>query len=973
MFPQTYPCQLFLQLVPLFQWVWSWNTGDPVMYQAVLVHSIDYTIQECMEDLYNITHKLNLPLKYSKTFFNTFGERDNSNKMNISSLCMAMLLHNLAQLEWTSVNCNREVIGDIFCEVHNKRTKRNISRKLYPFSCMKGEVLRSKSCFSTTWTDNAVCQKKISTDSILFLLHPISARFPPFYSCQHQTVYIFQKFFTVYNITFTVRHKTALHLQDTQAVNFGELQNTFNCAQNIMVSLAFLCDGFKDCHENDTDEINKICKIMSTSSYSETPQLCASQFYRTNKNRCVMYTLLQETQENDKEQTMSHFSTNNNEIDEGNAIGKSESWPECSAQGLLFCKSSQICFRITQICIFTLNETGQLVPCPKGDHMANCSQYECNAMFKCPQYYCIPWRYICNGKWDCPAGTDELLNQTCGEISLCVGLFKCRKSVVCIHLRNICDGCFDCPEKDDEILCKLAGNVCIQNCTCLLFAISCVGHSVSGQMISRNVFPHVSILFDKCVLPLELEQEGVGFFDALVLVIRDSGLTRCCSILDSMAHVVFVNLNSNNISILGKTHSSNKQNMSKLIFLDVSNNFISDVQTLHLLHLPALLLLNLSSNCLTAISPETLPKSSHLRCISLRNNQLDEIAQDTFSDFVLDVLQTDDYRLCCLMPEHTKCTGIIPWHKSCESILHNSGVKITFYIICSFLVLLNTVSLALQIACIHMKVDRTAAFAAIIVVLNTADLLGSVPLFILWISDLIYNVDFVLHESDWLSSAMCHAISGTGLFYNFVYPPLLILLSLSRLMVILHPMDSKMKETDFVLTATVAVFVPCLFVSIILSIITWAMFPGHKLTIFLCSNLIDPTKEILLPVILVWFTCLYQLSIAIVISLSHVKLILELQESQNRVQNSISKGRSSFQTVLQVVIISVSNILCWVGCGVIYISSLYMNNYPTEMLVWVSIVVAPINSMINPAIFIVTTIRKIKNCTAKKASVSKGF
>ena len=31
----------------------------------------------------------------------------------------------------------------------------------------------------------------------------------------------------------------------------------------------------------------------------------------------------------------------------------------------------------------------------------------CNMRFKCELAYCIPWNYVCNGRWDCPNGEDE--------------------------------------------------------------------------------------------------------------------------------------------------------------------------------------------------------------------------------------------------------------------------------------------------------------------------------------------------------------------------------------------------------------------------------------------------------------------------------------------------------------------------------------------------------------------------------------
>ncbi len=30
-----------------------------------------------------------------------------------------------------------------------------------------------------------------------------------------------------------------------------------------------------------------------------------------------------------------------------------------------------------------------------------------SAFYKCPGYYCVPWRAVCNNVWDCPGGADE--------------------------------------------------------------------------------------------------------------------------------------------------------------------------------------------------------------------------------------------------------------------------------------------------------------------------------------------------------------------------------------------------------------------------------------------------------------------------------------------------------------------------------------------------------------------------------------
>ncbi len=50
-------------------------------------------------------------------------------------------------------------------------------------------------------------------------------------------------------------------------------------------------------------------------------------------------------------------------------------------------------------------------------------------------YYCIPWKYVCNGRQDCPLGDDE---EACTEFH-CDGLFKCLKTDVqfCVHYSDI--------------------------------------------------------------------------------------------------------------------------------------------------------------------------------------------------------------------------------------------------------------------------------------------------------------------------------------------------------------------------------------------------------------------------------------------------------------------------------------------------------------------------------------------------------
>ena len=103
------------------------------------------------------------------------------------------------------------------------------------------------------------------------------------------------------------------------------------------------------------------------------------------------------------------------------------------------------CFDIIDICVYRLDNNNNLIPCGTGDHLEDCETFECNMKFKCCRYYCIPYAYMCIGKWDCPEGYDEVDDQKCGNSRPCEGMFKCKLLQICLHPSDVCDKSKDCP------------------------------------------------------------------------------------------------------------------------------------------------------------------------------------------------------------------------------------------------------------------------------------------------------------------------------------------------------------------------------------------------------------------------------------------------------------------------------------------------------------------------------------------------
>ena len=123
----------------------------------------------------------------------------------------------------------------------------------------------------------------------------------------------------------------------------------------------------------------------------------------------------------------------------------------------------------------------------------------------------------------------------------------------------------------------------------------------------------------------------------------------------------------------------------------------------------------------------------------------------------------------------------------------------------------------------------------------------------------------------------------------------------------------------------------------------------------------DPNNKVILIRSITWFTIILQLLSMVFIITIYGILFQKLFKSQKRIEISkLSKKKSNFALLVHILVVTGSNVICWIPSGIIYLSSMFKDKYPIEMIIWTTISCTTINSAINPVVFIVTYLRKEK-------------
>ena len=517
-------------------------------------------------------------------------------------------------------------------------------------------------------------------------------------------------------------------------------------------------------------------------------------------------------------------------------------------------------------------------------------------------------------------------------------MFKCLSSHICLHILDICDGQTDCPANDDEIQCNVLG-LCPKQCVCLHLALWC--KDLTNDTISLGP-PFVSI---------QIIQSQLA--SALFLV-KDTDLLYLNLSGNVISDVLIKNYNFLNLKFLDLSHNLITLMKKKDLFafdhlttVSLHCNKVENLEESSFTDLKNLTIVDLSKNQLSSFSSSVFKNSPNVRVLNLNENLFSEFVMNMFEGLDLQLTLTDNYKICCFVSKPERiCTSAVPWYTNCDP-----GMPLVALI---FAAVLSLMIVVLNVFSFLLNWRSKGPVQTIVGASNIVDTLFADYLIILWTTDLYFSFSFLAKEVQWMESFLCAFGFTLVTVFHLASISMLCFMSLARSMVVLYPFESRFKRHKFV-SQCVFIGVSLLVLVSVCFVFTYK-FVRRIIPTVLCSPFIDPAGS-LWHVFSGMFVLCAQI-VAIVFScLAYTLLVQKMKKSEKGIRKT-GEEKSHMGIIVQISILITPHCLSWVPSSLVYVSCLFLPEYPSHLLLWPTLFVAPLCSFVHPVVFVTLSLRK---------------
>ncbi len=539
----------------------------------------------------------------------------------------------------------------------------------------------------------------------------------------------------------------------------------------------------------------------------------------------------------------------------------------------------------------------------------------------------------------------------------CSGLFKCISDVivVCVHPTDVCNRKHDCSSGDDEYFCDLPRK-CPNNCTCLMYAAICYEPSDFQWPLVYELAEHY--VFLQFTRTAALENAWAIGPNIAIFVWQNSNVSNICNKTTSRisSKVQLLDFSSNKLKRLTNACFQ----MGNLHFLFVNHNQIYFIHPDAFKFTEKLLKCDFSSNSLHTF---TLPKQFiALQFLNITDNSFKSFDEAVSQRVQIQLLSTNDPKVCCLLNTSVSvCSSSWPWPLTCERLLSPLSAKISLYMMVFILCLLNMLSLILMSKKYHkmLKLDQNAnakttpvskGFMLNTLLVHINDTWQGICLVLLIIYDEIKRDHFFWYVEHWLQSFECLALGFFVIFLTQDSLFLLNLLSLSRLLVVKYPFKSMLKKQKNVGRSVLLGKMVFLLLNSI-SLFVFFVVEEHDQVPFKTCRFVGQTSRSGTVLFFTILVTVLQMTSLFSIYKMYCMLYKELQDNLKLEIRSSSEDKPHKKVLIHAVLIVTSSALCWLPSSVIYIITVTVARFPPDILMWNTVLIAPVVSVMNPVIY----------------------
>ena len=575
-------------------------------------------------------------------------------------------------------------------------------------------------------------------------------------------------------------------------------------------------------------------------------------------------------------------------------------------------------------------------------HLLDCKHFTCLRIhFKCPDYYCIPWRYVCNSVWDCPYGVDE---EGCNRSS-CPGMFKCHTSVICLTSHSICDQTTDCKFGDDEYFCKVRLPPCPQNCTCIVYSITCTNYVYHSGV---TVLPYIIMSISSSHVA-KLENLFQQCNQTVLFFLRLSKIKLLCGPIKSLNVTTIMHLDFA-MNIIKKIERLCFSYQQEILTLNLSLNRIEMISELAFFNLTHLQSLDLSSNKIQVLSQKCFTSLHSLKILKILNNCLVEVSIHAFEDSSIGSILTDDWKVCCISKSmHGLCQFNPQKAGVCMYLIGNSGAVAVTAIIALLGLVFNTISFVIT-RMKKSKNDAAKCYDLTVIGITIGDMFYCIALLIIFIANSVFQNRYIEKEIYWRGSVQCYIISTLYIASHLISFLTVNIMAVSRYSVVKYPFDSRFLERGFVIKLIVLSILMSVICSICMMMSHWLTSATHLLPNQLC-RLLDGTESSVTGKIAHYLILATQFLPIISTSAIYFCLYQERKKSGKAIEGA-SDCKKESSTLTKGLLTSSFAFLCWIPGSIGLILVMFWTRLHFTLILWLNNLILPLNAITNPFTFV---------------------